>query len=89
MRLPLLPLRDSFNISLSHHRVSFPHIKPQFLCVLFLWEFTLLRCSSGFLDSWPIVGASEYSLLTPSGQLRVTEMTPACSVPLEDFLARL
>lgn len=41
------------------------------------------------LGSWPVMGASDYSVLTPSGQLRVTEMTPACAVPLEDFLARL
>lgn len=41
------------------------------------------------LGSWPVMGASDYSVLTPSGQLRVTEMTPASAVPLEDFPARL
>ena len=41
------------------------------------------------LGSWLIMGASDCSLLAPSAQLRVTEMTPACAVPLEDFPARL
>ena len=41
------------------------------------------------LGSWPVMGASDYSVLTPSGQLRVTEMTPACAVPLGDLPARL
>lgn len=49
MRLALLPLRDSFNISLSHHRASFPCIKPQFWCGLLPWEFTAFRCTLCFL----------------------------------------
>lgn len=86
MRFPLLPLRDSFNISLSHHRVLFPHVKPQFWCGLLLWGLHYLDAHLVSLGSWPVMGAS---LLTPSGQLRVTEKTPACAVPLEDFPTRI
>lgn len=86
MKLPLLPLRESFSIPPSHHSVSFPYIKPHFWCRFLFWGVTLFStsCFPGFLAGngylkllradllWPIKSdRNDHSLCRTSGRVSI------------------